>query len=324
MSTARKNYVIPVSNGILEPRHREEIGSAIWLFLWLIDKSTKEQEDGNGGWLGLVLGGTPITARYVGEQIGESERSARRHLKQLEDAGYIIVLESTGEASGYAIRKSKKFHRVKPFIVEAENEKPEEKPEQPRPKMADVEAEPRPEVAAPPAKNGQNPGQICPRNKEEITGHIQGEDSKPLRTKKRRAVDPRRIAFIDALKRAWDFYNPGVKFEPSPAMFRNLDLFMRTKRSLELDEFKRWLFNRFTSEGVVPSEPIEKWIGGLEKYAHGPLDRYGKTPTKSGAQNGDHSKAQQRQNNSIDAIKAAADRLAGSAGSDSEGVFSGG
>jgi hypothetical protein len=103
-SNPGKNFVIPVSNGILEHKHRAAIGSAIWVFLWLIDRCTKEQEDDQGGWLGLVLGGKPLTGRYISEQSGEAVRSVRRHLKQLEDGGYIVIMSSTGEASSYAIR----------------------------------------------------------------------------------------------------------------------------------------------------------------------------------------------------------------------------
>ena len=49
-----------VSNGLLE--HKDRMGAAIWEYLWLIDKVTKDEPDGNGKFNGVVLGGKPISA----------------------------------------------------------------------------------------------------------------------------------------------------------------------------------------------------------------------------------------------------------------------
>src|SRR5215468_321775 len=48
-------FVIPVSNGIFA--HRDKIGASIWVFLWLIDRSTYEVPTADGQDVeGLVLG----------------------------------------------------------------------------------------------------------------------------------------------------------------------------------------------------------------------------------------------------------------------------
>jgi DNA-binding Lrp family transcriptional regulator len=60
------------------------MGSALWEFLWLIDKVTRE-EDGRG----LVLGGKPITCAEIAEDLGVSERSVSTALQRLRGAGYI-------------------------------------------------------------------------------------------------------------------------------------------------------------------------------------------------------------------------------------------
>jgi hypothetical protein len=52
-------FYITVSNGLLKDDHRKRIGSAVWEFMWLIDKITRIDEDGKG-W---VLGGKPINSK---------------------------------------------------------------------------------------------------------------------------------------------------------------------------------------------------------------------------------------------------------------------
>ena len=162
MHSKAKNFPLPISNGILESHHRKAIGPSLWLFLWLIDKCTREEQGQDGQWLGHVLGGKRMTAQDIAGEFGESERSVRRHLKRLEHGGYILILSRTGEASAYGIRKSKKFHKARPFIVATESTDvagsiPQE------------QQTPRPKVAAPPATPGRTPGQKWPRNKEDIT-----------------------------------------------------------------------------------------------------------------------------------------------------------
>ena len=65
-------------------KHRRRMGSALWEFLWLIDKVTRE-EDGRG----LVLGGKPITCAEIARDLEMSERSVSTALQRLRGAGYI-------------------------------------------------------------------------------------------------------------------------------------------------------------------------------------------------------------------------------------------
>src|SRR5450432_3813380 len=124
-----RTYIIPLSNGILARHHRHNIGAAIWLFLWMIDKSTKERPAQDGDGLeGLVLGGKPIAVSYIAEQTGESQRSVHFHLACLKDHGYIVSIPHRGTASGYAIRKSKKFHRGRAFAPRHDEEGSDREP----------------------------------------------------------------------------------------------------------------------------------------------------------------------------------------------------
>ena len=79
-------YYITVSNGLLDNKHRKRMGSAVWEFMWILDKMTKiDTEKGTG----LVLGGKPIKSKEISEDLGVSSRTVRGNLNKLEDNGYI-------------------------------------------------------------------------------------------------------------------------------------------------------------------------------------------------------------------------------------------
>jgi hypothetical protein len=273
--TTAKTYIIPVSNGILDSRHRKRIGSAVWVFLFLIDKCTKEQEDNNGGWLGLVLGGSPITARYIAEHLGECERSVRRHLKQLEDGGYIVVLSRQGEASGYAVRKSKKFHRARPFLVEPEHEQD-----------ADSSEEPRTELSVPPDKSGRTPGQNCPRNKEDIPEilqrHTPSADAATVPDSGKK-IDPRRKDFLAVIDEhlKLTIKDESARPEFHPHVTVPVDRFLKDHSKLNAQGFRTWLQNRANSDGVNFPDMPRTWLPRLCRYACGPLDQFGKPKQRS-------------------------------------------
>lgn len=97
----KANYPIPVSNGIFE--HREKVGSAIWLFLLLVDWTTAEQDG-----LGQVLGGKPVTAKKLKEALRLEERQVRAQLQRLQSIKF-IRLKRTSYGFVIEVLKSKKF-----------------------------------------------------------------------------------------------------------------------------------------------------------------------------------------------------------------------
>ncbi len=107
-STAKRNYWFPVSNGIFE--HRERIKDALWLFLWYIDRTTKEDEGGDGGKVGRVLGGKPILDSEVARDLQCTKRTVCTWRNRLHRCGYI---KATRAPYGYTVRvlKSKKWFR---------------------------------------------------------------------------------------------------------------------------------------------------------------------------------------------------------------------
>jgi DNA-binding MarR family transcriptional regulator len=71
------------SSGLIDKKHHQKIGPAIWEFLWCIDKQT--------GPHGLVLGGKPVTLAQIADDLGVPQRSVRRALGRLGQHRYIAV-----------------------------------------------------------------------------------------------------------------------------------------------------------------------------------------------------------------------------------------
>jgi DNA-binding transcriptional ArsR family regulator len=102
----RESHPIYVWNGILEPKHREGIGPALWEFLWCLDRITKEKDG-----IGIVLGGKPVTYAEIAEDFGIPGRTVRRHMGRLEDKEYLILIRTP---RGFSIRvpRSCKFAKL--------------------------------------------------------------------------------------------------------------------------------------------------------------------------------------------------------------------
>lgn len=88
------SYPFNVYSGLLEPGHRKRIGSALWEFLWCIDKTTKEIPDDTGDIVGLVLGGKPINLSEISRDLGIDRSTVLRNLGKLEDEGYVGIIRA--------------------------------------------------------------------------------------------------------------------------------------------------------------------------------------------------------------------------------------
>ncbi|MNR93429.1 Bacterial regulatory protein, arsR family [compost metagenome] len=78
----------PTYSGLLEPKHYKRIGQALWLFLWCVSSTTREEER-DGETLGIVLDGRPMKLSEVADHFGIDEKTVSRQLKALEQNGYI-------------------------------------------------------------------------------------------------------------------------------------------------------------------------------------------------------------------------------------------
>lgn len=90
-------FFITISNGLLKDGHRKRIGTAVWEFMWCIDKITKIDDSG----VGWVLGGKPINLSELAKLMEVGEDTISLNLSKLEKEGYI---EKTRTPYGLVIK----------------------------------------------------------------------------------------------------------------------------------------------------------------------------------------------------------------------------
>lgn len=103
------SFYFPIFSGVLEPEHVEKIGTALWEFIWLISKTTKEVKEGDEN-IGIVLGGRPIKNVEIAESLGASLRSVERNISRLRKYGYIET-KRTPYGNVFKVKNSKKFYK---------------------------------------------------------------------------------------------------------------------------------------------------------------------------------------------------------------------
>lgn len=170
MSQARKygdreSHPIYVWNGVLEPKHLKKLGPAFSLFVWFIDRTTKEYDG-----VGVVLGGSPVKAEEIAKSMGVDERTTRRRMDRLEHHGYI---GRTLTPRGYTIRimKSCKFPK-RPAVVGQECPTTEGSGRTDMSGMVGQECPPTPDKNVRPNKSKQ-----LSKQKEEVVGAATAPDS---------------------------------------------------------------------------------------------------------------------------------------------------
>jgi hypothetical protein len=135
----KPSHVIPLWNGILE--HRENIGPALWEFVWCIDKITIEDEHG----IGWCLGRSAIDTKRIAEDLGEHPDTAYDNLSRLAAEGYIIRKRTP---RGYAIgvtnsRKINAFRHLKSDSEKMPNHSETDSEKTPNQSASDSEKTPR-------------------------------------------------------------------------------------------------------------------------------------------------------------------------------------
>ncbi len=96
-------FWFPVYEGLFE--HAPIIKDAVWFFMWLIARTTREQ-DGSGS----ILGGAPIHDGHPAGELGFPIKTVRRWRRMLVSGGYISVIR-TPYGFRYTLLKSKKWQR---------------------------------------------------------------------------------------------------------------------------------------------------------------------------------------------------------------------
>lgn len=98
-----KDFNIGLRGGLIETRHYERMGAAIWLYGWLVLRQTHQSD-----FVGWVLGGSPITYAEIEEETGFNPRTLERWMQTLRRWGYI---ETESRPAGMIVRilRAKKF-----------------------------------------------------------------------------------------------------------------------------------------------------------------------------------------------------------------------
>ena len=100
-----KGFYIEISNGLLDPKHCQQMGDSVWMFMWFLDKMTViDHEKGEG----KVLGGKPIKFNDVKDDLGISRSTHIRWIEKLRDGGYIETTR-TPYGQSVLVKKAKKL-----------------------------------------------------------------------------------------------------------------------------------------------------------------------------------------------------------------------
>jgi DNA-binding transcriptional regulator YhcF (GntR family) len=107
-----KNFNTGVRGVLLDAGHYERMGSALWLYSWLILRQT--HQTGSIGW---VLGGAPVSYREIEEETGFNRRTLEGWFRRLRREGYI---ETSATPTGVVVRitKAKKYSQTTRRIAE--------------------------------------------------------------------------------------------------------------------------------------------------------------------------------------------------------------
>lgn len=108
-------FYINISNGLIKDGHRKRMGTAVWEYLWCIDKITKIDDKGKG-W---VLGGKPINLIDIADGIGTDAVSA--NLQKLEEEGYIEKQRTPYGIRIFVCKAKKRFGQKADSIRNGEN-----------------------------------------------------------------------------------------------------------------------------------------------------------------------------------------------------------
>lgn len=86
-----KDFNAGLRGVLFEAQHYERMGSALWLYGWLILRQTRQE--GTTGW---VLGGKPIGYREIEEETGFEPRTLERWMRILREGGYVQTRTAAG------------------------------------------------------------------------------------------------------------------------------------------------------------------------------------------------------------------------------------
>lgn len=167
-----------IQDGLIDPKHEENMGTAVFLFMWCVRCQTQK----HGGV--FVLGGMPLTYAMISERSKFSERKIRRWLDRLREYNYVRVTYLNYKMMKIEVMKAKKWgtrqagfdypppaKKQPPKPAEPLPEKSQSSPETHSPQTVNRDPEPLP-------VNGQS---IIPKTVNRATENGQSKQSCSLR-----------------------------------------------------------------------------------------------------------------------------------------------
>lgn len=102
-----KGFGIYIKNALLDPKHVEAMGQAVWLYMWMIDHMTSIDEKG----IGKVLGGRPVKYEEIEKELGISQDTYTRWIARLEEYPYIISTRTPYGIVYKVLKAEKRFRK---------------------------------------------------------------------------------------------------------------------------------------------------------------------------------------------------------------------
>ncbi len=100
----------PVSAGLLEQKHVKAMtGQSLFVYLWFLNRITKDSPNGDGQFSGAVLGGQPVMLSRIAEELGLTYHTVRRYVAKLIRGKYLTSIKTGSGAVIYTVTKSKKW-----------------------------------------------------------------------------------------------------------------------------------------------------------------------------------------------------------------------
>jgi hypothetical protein len=93
--------MFPVPDQLLH--HRRGMGASIWEYLWLQAHVTDESPDGDGGSVGIVEHGKPVSTSRIATDLQRSREATLVNLEKLEAGNYINRAAAPGHAYSYRV-----------------------------------------------------------------------------------------------------------------------------------------------------------------------------------------------------------------------------
>jgi len=113
-----KGFYIEVTNNLLEPKHTKQMGTAVWEFMWCLDKITLIDEEQ----IGWVYNKSPINLEDIRTEIGRSVVHISRNLNKLKNCEYLRLIHTPrGIIIGVNKAKKRFNNSVKPGLTKALN-----------------------------------------------------------------------------------------------------------------------------------------------------------------------------------------------------------